>query len=265
MTVRRYRSPRGAKPQTFERSTTRSGTIDEIIARQTATQPYMPSVQLLTESTAQVHAFIVQMYVVGMQNRRTGWPEGFPQLADQLSQLRLSRTHVPVDEVMARTAVHLLGWGFKGDAVTAILQDYCWDIVYRVQQSVQPGDAQALAQAHAEWFETALTRQTATTFRVSPEALSLLSKVAQNPNAGAAAQGGAGQPGPNDGFLTRSMYSLGRFAAAPGAGAGSWWGSSTVTKKTSDSFSVPGVASATTETSTTTTRKPAEAPTAKSP
>lgn len=211
-----------------------SMTIDDAVARATASQPYMPQSVLITGSMAQTHAFLSQCYVLGVASGRTGWPAAWPAVAEKFLHLRLTRTHVPVDDVLNRAIITLLGLGLTPADVVNILSGYCYDMVARMTHSATPETSSAMAGAHLEWLETQLTKQVSTTLRVEPQmlyAMTAMSQAQQQPQQ--AAQPGTGGISRADGTLTRGLYGLGRGITALPAGMSSWYEKTTTKREVS--------------------------------
>lgn len=219
-----------------------------------ASTGYLADGTLTVGSTAQVHAFVSSIFLLGESEGRTGWPARFADLGVRFTALRLNRVKLGVDEMFTGAIATLLGLGFSDSDCTNILSGYAYDLVKRVAQSLEPGKARTIAVGHLEWLSTMLTRQASTEYRVAPQALGLLAGLAGNPNAALGASGASGSPDASDGLLTRGAYNWGRFAEASEAGRSSWYASRTTTDKVSG----PGVSASTT--STTTPRAPAPPP-----
>lgn len=207
----------------------------------------------LNFSMAKVGSALALIYNSGRRHGREFDPI-FERMGSDLASIPW-RVDLGLDEALQSVILALLGSGMEMAAVTAVVQNFVWDLVTQVSRQASQGQASNYSVAIAEEYKAIVARGSMAS-GVSPQVLAALRLgMNQGSQAPAAASGPGGPLNSQDGPMTRGLWQVGRFAGAGDAGYNSWHDNRerTVSKETRDSASGAGVKIDSTTKSTVTT------------
>ena len=190
-------------------------------------------------SLAKVGSALALIYNSGKRHGRTFDPI-FEAMGGDLAVIPW-RVDLGLDEGLQSVILALLGAGLEMAAVTAVVQNFVWDLVTEVSRQASRATASNYATALAEEYKHVVNKGAASQ-GISPQLLAAL-RLGMTGGVAPAASSPGGTLNSQDGLMTRAGWQLGRFAGAPGAGYDSWHDNRTreVSREQKDHVSGGGV------------------------